>query len=69
MSATVTDDIRREIRAQLARKEMTQGELAQRLGIHEVQLSRMMTGKSEGTVSRWKEILEALGLELTVRER
>lgn len=61
----MTDQIRREIRAQLARRGMTQGEFVEReLSFGEVQFSRMMAGSSEGSVKAWKEVFEKLGLEL-----
>lgn len=66
----MTNQIRREIKAQLARKGITQQVFADsELSFGEVQFSRMMSGKSEGSVKAWKEIFEKLGLELVVKER
>jgi transcriptional regulator with XRE-family HTH domain len=69
VDAFMTDQIRREIRAQLARKGLTQGEFAEQLSFSEVQLSRMMSGKSEGSVGAWKEIFEKLDLEQYVKAK
>jgi hypothetical protein len=66
----MTDQIRREIRAQLARRGMTQGEFVEReLSFGEVQFSRMMAGSSEGSVKAWREVFDKLGLELFVKAR
>ena len=70
VSTFMTEQIRREIRAQLARQGVTQAEFVKReLSFGEVQFSRMMSGSSEGSVKAWKEVFEKLGLELTVQPR
>ena len=66
MVAIVTDEIKRQIRARLALKDMTQQQLAEQLGMHETTLSRMMAGDNVGTIERWKEVLRAVGLRLKV---
>lgn len=70
LSTFMTQQIRREIRAQLARRGLTQAEFVKsELSFGEVQFSRMMAGSSEGSVKAWKEIFERLGLELSVQPR
>jgi hypothetical protein len=64
----MTDQIRREVKAQLARRGMTQQEFAEKeLSFGEVQFSRMMSGSSEGSVKAWREVFEKLGLELVAK--
>lgn len=68
LSTFMTEQIRREIRAQLARRGLTQAEFVKsELSLSEVQFSRMMAGSSEGSVKAWKEIFERLGLEVVVQ--
>jgi hypothetical protein len=66
----MTEQIRREVKAQLARKGMTQQKFAEKeLSFGEVQFSRMMAGSSEGSVKAWREIFEKLDLELFVVQK
>jgi DNA-binding Xre family transcriptional regulator len=69
VAIAVNDEIKHQIKIQLAKKRMTQKQLAEVTGIHEVQLSRMMSKEDVGTVERWKAILEAVDLELNVKEK
>ena len=66
MVGIVTEEIKREIRARLALKGMTQQQLAEQLDMHPTTLSRMMAGENVGTLDRWKEVLRAVGLRLKV---
>lgn len=67
MLVTMTEPVRREIRAQLKRRGLTQKVFAHGLSFSEVQLSRMMSGATEGSVKSWQEICDKLGLEITVK--
>ena len=66
MVGIVTNEIKREIRARLALKGMTQQQLAEQLNIHPTTLSRMMARENVGTIGKWKEVLRAVGLRLKV---
>ena len=69
MQRDMTDEIRHAVRVELARGRLTQGQLADRVGVSPQQLSRMMQGKSEGSVKAWQRVFDELGLELTVRPK
>lgn len=64
-----TDVIREAVRVELARRNMSQTDLAEQLGTSRQHLSRAMTGGSSEVPKLWKDALEVLGLELTVREK
>ena len=61
----VTEEIRATVKDVLHEKRMTQNELAEQLGVTPQALSRTLNerGKVPGL---WKDILDALGLRLTV---
>lgn len=65
----MTEIIRREIRAQLARRALSQKDLAEPVGVSEGQISRMMSGSSQGKVSVWLSIFDYLELDLVVVPR
>lgn len=63
----INDEIKTAIRAGIAQQGKTQREFSESLGIHPTQLSKMMAGNNVGTLERWKQVLEAVGLRLTVK--
>ena len=58
-----------EIRSRLALKEMTQLDLAERLGISKNTMSSRMTGKSFFTLEEVEQICEILGIETVMEKR
>ncbi len=66
---TMTDEIRHAVKVALAQKRLTQGELAQRIGVSPVHLSRMMKGKRSSVPEAWQRVFDELGLELTVKAK
>ena len=52
-----------EIKAELARKEMTQGELASAIGLSQSGLWKKMTGTTEFTLNEIRNIRDVLSLD------
>ena len=62
-----TDVIREAVRVELARRQMSQTELAEQVGTSRQHLSKAMTGGSSELPKLWKDALDVLGLELVVK--
>lgn len=60
----MTDEIRRAVRVELAKRDETQADLARELGMAPQYLSDIMRGKVSKIPTAWRKILDALGLEL-----
>ena len=65
----MTEHIREEVRVAMVRRHVTQGEIAERLGISRQHLSAMLSGRRSRLPDAWEKLLDELGLELIVRER
>lgn len=65
----MTDELRAEIRAELARRRVRQVELAQELDVSRTHLSNMLNGQRGKLPATWARLLDHLGLELTVRSK
>lgn len=63
---TMTDEIRRAVRRQLADVNWNRSELARATGLHKQTVSDLLNGKNEGKIDTWQKIFDALGLELKV---
>ena len=62
----MTDKVLQEVRAEMRERGLTQLELAKRIAANNQYVNDILTGK-RGTISkRWEDILDELGLELTV---
>jgi len=66
---TMTEHIRDEVRVAMVRRHVTQGEIAERLGISRQHLSAMLSGRRSRLPDAWEKLLDELGLELVVRPR
>lgn len=55
------------IRRELKRQEMSQAELARRIGITTKHMSQMLTGVMDGRLELWVAMADALGLEWQLR--
>lgn len=60
----MNDTIRRAVRVKLAERDMTQADLAERIGVTPQYVSRIMQGKVGKIPAAWSKILDELGLEL-----
>lgn len=65
----MTDEIRKAVRERLREKGMSQSELANRSGVREDYVSKVLRGERVKVPGEFGAVLEALGLELTVREK
>ena len=62
----MTEDIRTQIRIELARRRWSQAKLAENAGMSPQHVSMVMTGKTANLHDSWQRILGVLDLELTV---
>ena len=65
----MTKDIRKALRAELEVQNMTQAELAERSGVRQDYVSKILRGERVSVPSEFQRILDELGLELVVREK
>lgn len=61
---TMNDRIKTAVRVELARRGMTQKELAERIGMAPSQLSATMIGRDNKLPPTWQRIFDELDLEL-----
>ncbi|MDZ7704765.1 MAG: helix-turn-helix transcriptional regulator [Trueperaceae bacterium] len=61
----MNDDLRKAIRLELARQDMSQNDLAKELGVSHQYVSAVMTGAAANIPKTWANILDTLGLQLT----
>lgn len=69
IDAPMNDKIRHAIKVELARRSMTQTDLANALGISKQHVNRALSGDLGKVPPIWARILDHLGLELTVRSK
>ena len=65
----MTDDLRAELRAELARRRIRQTDLARELGISRTHLSNLLNGQRGELSSVWHRLLGHLDLELALRPK
>lgn len=65
----MNEQIKRAVRAELARRGMTQKQLAEQVGVDPRQLSSSMTGRTNRVPPLWAAVLEGLDLELVAIPR
>lgn len=66
---TVTDDLRAELRAILARRRIKQTDLAAELGMSRTHLNNLLNGQRGQLTPVWQKLLDHLELELVLRPR
>ena len=69
MQRTMTDEIRHAVKVTLAKRKLTQWELAEKIGITPQHLSRMMQGERSNVPEAWQKVFNELGLELVVKPK
>jgi transcriptional regulator with XRE-family HTH domain len=69
MVMTMTDEIRDRARAAIKQKGWTQEQLAKAAGVKQATVSRFLSGDRNKAAEAAVLILEALGFELTVKEK
>ena len=65
----VTDDVRSELRAELARRRIKQSDLAAELGMSRTYLSNVLNGQRGQLSEKLQSLLDYLDLELTLRPK
>ncbi|CAN5694217.1 hypothetical protein BH23DEI1_BH23DEI1_05010 [soil metagenome] len=65
----MTDEVRAELRAELARRRLKQKDLADELGMSSTYLSNMLNGQRGQLSIKWQRLLDYLDLELTLTPR
>ena len=70
MMTTMTDEIRAELRAELARRGETLADVAREFGVSRTLITRMLSAKSKeplGSVpTTWQKLFDKLGYKLIV---
>ncbi len=69
IQAVMTPAIRSTLRAEMARAGLTQEEVAEQAGISRVYVSRLLTGRADGSAEVWDKLLRTVGFELVVEAR
>lgn len=69
MITSVNDDIRRAIRIELAKQNMSQAELAEKMGMSRQYLNRVMLGQIGKIPKTWEKLLDEFDLELVVKSK
>lgn len=62
MATQLHQRIAAEVRAEMGRQDVSQGQLAERLGTHQTAVSRKLTGRFEFTVKDIEAYAAALGV-------
>lgn len=65
----MTEKIRQQIRDVMTEQEMTTYRLAQMTGIDQPNVTRLLKGRSGKIPESWQKVLDALGLELIVKQK
>ena len=63
-SATIrgmNPEVREAVRQTMKQRELTQSELAQRLGMTQPALAKMLTGRTGQVPESWQKVLDELG--------
>jgi transcriptional regulator with XRE-family HTH domain len=66
MSQSLADFARGQIRAEMARQELTAGQLAARLGVSDMWVSRRLRGLTPIAVDELEQIANALNLPVSI---
>ena len=60
----MTENLRAELRAEIARRRIKQTDLARELGVSRTHLSNMLNGQRGELPDTWARLLDHLGFEL-----
>ena len=73
MMQIVTDDIKAELRAEIARQGKSMSEVAREIGTSRNQISRMLSAKRKDSSGElpdvWETLIDHLGFELVVKPK
>lgn len=60
----MNEDTRNAVRDAMKAQGITQEQMAERLGVHRVHVSRMLTGAASQMPDAWRKLLDELGLDI-----
>jgi transcriptional regulator with XRE-family HTH domain len=69
MILTMNKDIRENVRIEMLRRDLTQTQLAEAIGVSRQYLSKLLHGHVDGGLDTWERIFEKVGLELVVKPK
>ena len=69
MMNDMNEQIREEVRVAMARRDLKQSELAERIGVSRQYLNTYLSGGAGNVPRLWKKMFDELGLELVVKPR
>lgn len=67
--AGMTEKVRKAVRERMEKLGKSQGDVAEALDMERVNVTRMLSGRSGKIPEKWLELLDYLGLELTVKSK
>lgn len=65
----MTRELRESVKIEMMRQDVTQTELAERVGVSRQYMSKLLRGHVDGSVDTWRRILDALGMQLRAVKR
>lgn len=65
----MTEAVRKAVKARMEKLGKSQGDVAKALDMERVNVTRMLSGRSGKIPEKWLEMLDYLGLELTVKSK
>lgn len=65
----MTETVRKAVKEQMEKLGKSQGDVAEALDMERVNVTRMLSGRSGKIPEKWLEMLDYLGLELTVKPK
>lgn len=69
MMKDMNNRIREEVRVAMARRNLNQSELAERVGVSRQYMNAYVSGKAGNVPRLWSKVFDELGLELTVKPK
>lgn len=65
----MNDEVRAKVRAVMQEQNLSQGQLAKKIGLERPAVTRLLSGRVGRLPDNWQRVLDALGLELTVQPK
>lgn len=62
--AGMNEAVRQAVKAAMKERGLTQERVAEEIGLHRVQVNRLLNGKSNDVPESWKRILDLVGIDL-----
>lgn len=65
----MNEAVRQAVKVALKEQGLTQEQVAEEIGLHRVQVNRLLNGKSNDVPDSWQRLLELAGLDLAPVKR